>query len=851
MSRIVDPETALADVAWLHRLARQLVRDPHLADDLAQDTWLAALRHGLGGVANVRAWLATTLRNAARLGSRQRRREQVRQAISARPEAVDPSCEMAARLQEQRMLLAAVEQLGEPSRTAIMLRYLEGLPPRRIAAQLGVPVATVQTRLKRGLERLRTLLDERHGSRHGWMAVLLPWARRGPSLMTAPWLLGGWLLMHTQWKTGLAAALLLSAVGVFAWTQSEAPQAVPAQAADNGQQLAAASADVAVQTADAAPSREVVPTPAGPPAAASATDAAATQRVVRGRAIRLDGAPLAQIAIACRQGSARTTTLADGSFALLASAALSEIEVADPAWTTLFFGDASHGEAAERIVVAAPRVRLHGRVVDESQQPIAGVAARIWLPPALRARLPLVLDYSSPRHWTTLTDAAGRFDLPDCAQLPDVDVAFTHDGYRRALHALTDGMDDVVVVLRRQVAGDGTLSGCVLDPAGQLLTGAHVAAGGAATITDERGEFALAKDEIGDDAQLTAVARGFVPARMPVAKQAGYVTLQLSQAALELAGVVVDAEGRPMPHCKVWVADPTYFGQVDQLMVTAEGMSGNATDRAELETAWKELGSLSEEERAARLPPDRLWNFARTDATGRFRLGGLAPRTYRVSALDERTLLQAEFGPFAAGATDLRLPLPTGRVFPTLSGRIVDSAGEPVPGTRVQVRVDVLRVGSSGSFVRRSQTRNPVAAGDDGAFTLRDVPEQAGLWITGDAIETLEFAADRRGGLRDAVADPSRLEIVVQRRCHFRVELRDPTMADSIQVLDAAGQALQVHRLEGTSTYSSAQTELHDGRTPVLNVLASARTLVLCKGGREVKRLELALVPGGDNLITP
>ncbi|MCA9322697.1 MAG: RNA polymerase subunit sigma, partial [Planctomycetes bacterium] len=63
-------EELLESADWLQGLAEQLVQDPHLADDLVQDTWLAALRQPPTTAGPNRAWLATVLR---RLSSRRAR----------------------------------------------------------------------------------------------------------------------------------------------------------------------------------------------------------------------------------------------------------------------------------------------------------------------------------------------------------------------------------------------------------------------------------------------------------------------------------------------------------------------------------------------------------------------------------------------------------------------------------------------------------------------------------------------------------------------------------------------------------------------------------------------------------
>src|SRR5690348_1591962 len=64
----VDPRRTTSDelvqhTQFLERLATRLTRDPDLAGDLLQDTWLAALRHPPRRPGPVRAWLATVMRN--------------------------------------------------------------------------------------------------------------------------------------------------------------------------------------------------------------------------------------------------------------------------------------------------------------------------------------------------------------------------------------------------------------------------------------------------------------------------------------------------------------------------------------------------------------------------------------------------------------------------------------------------------------------------------------------------------------------------------------------------------------------------------------------------------------------
>jgi hypothetical protein len=85
--------------------------------------------------------------------------------------------DLAARLETQRLLIEAVQDLREPYRSTVVARFYDGLKPRQIAKRDGVPVETVRTRLQRAVKQLKARLDERHGGdRRAWMVALLPFA---------------------------------------------------------------------------------------------------------------------------------------------------------------------------------------------------------------------------------------------------------------------------------------------------------------------------------------------------------------------------------------------------------------------------------------------------------------------------------------------------------------------------------------------------------------------------------------------------------------------------------------------------------------------------------------------------
>lgn len=149
-----------AEIPRLRRYARALVRDADRADDLVQDTLIRALakQHLWIPGTNLRAWLFTLMHNQHVNNVRRPAREVVEldaddssQALAA---TTDPtaSCQL-------RELEKALGLLRQEEREVILLVGLEGLRYDETAEILGVPIGTVRSRLFRGREALRKLLD--------------------------------------------------------------------------------------------------------------------------------------------------------------------------------------------------------------------------------------------------------------------------------------------------------------------------------------------------------------------------------------------------------------------------------------------------------------------------------------------------------------------------------------------------------------------------------------------------------------------------------------------------------------------------------------------------------------------
>src|SRR6185503_17221474 len=207
-----DPAALLRADRRLRELARQLVNDPGTAEDLAQETWLAALASG--EIRFLPGWLATVVRRLSRDERRGTERRDQREQIVARPEALPATADLLAREEARRRVVAALLALDEPLRTTLVLRFLEELPPRAVAARMGVPVETVRSRTRRGLEVLRERLDRSFGDRESWCAGLVPLLR--PSAVP-PVLASVLAAMTLQKMLALAAAVLLCVLGWMAW----------------------------------------------------------------------------------------------------------------------------------------------------------------------------------------------------------------------------------------------------------------------------------------------------------------------------------------------------------------------------------------------------------------------------------------------------------------------------------------------------------------------------------------------------------------------------------------------------------------------------------------------------------
>lgn len=235
-----DAERLLRERAWLTALARRLVRGDEVAEEAAHDALTAAVVQGLPAGAGPRRWLAAILEKQLAGGRRAAHRRTRREQLATTDAPAPPAADVVARFEVQRAVADAVVGLPEPYRVCVLLRFWEGLPPRRVAAQLRVPVETVRTRLKRGLAMLRERLDAVHGGdRRAWAVPLAIVARPLGSVSSAALVV---TLMTTLQKVGaLAVVAIAAAFSLSLLWPADVPPDPEAARVDAAQPVAGAS----------------------------------------------------------------------------------------------------------------------------------------------------------------------------------------------------------------------------------------------------------------------------------------------------------------------------------------------------------------------------------------------------------------------------------------------------------------------------------------------------------------------------------------------------------------------------------------------------------------------------------
>jgi RNA polymerase sigma-70 factor (ECF subfamily) len=147
----------------VYGLALTMLRDPELAEDAAQETFLRAWRHATTYDARrgrVPTWLLAIARNVALDRARMRSLTPVDpNVIAAELERGEEAVDVG----ERDAVRRAIGELPDAQRRALVLAMYAGRTAREISELDGVPLGTVKTRIRAAMQRLRTTLGVEHG----------------------------------------------------------------------------------------------------------------------------------------------------------------------------------------------------------------------------------------------------------------------------------------------------------------------------------------------------------------------------------------------------------------------------------------------------------------------------------------------------------------------------------------------------------------------------------------------------------------------------------------------------------------------------------------------------------------
>ena len=168
-------ETAFAELVrrhldWVYSAALRHVGDPNLAEDVVQSVFVVLARKAgaLGSGIHLGGWLFRTTRHVAAHARRAEQRRKTREATACTMshDIASPDTDEILWQRLAPHLDQAVAALSEADRSAILMRFYEKMPLRKIGERLGVSEEAAKKRVGRAVEKMREFLDRR-GVRFG------------------------------------------------------------------------------------------------------------------------------------------------------------------------------------------------------------------------------------------------------------------------------------------------------------------------------------------------------------------------------------------------------------------------------------------------------------------------------------------------------------------------------------------------------------------------------------------------------------------------------------------------------------------------------------------------------------
>jgi RNA polymerase sigma factor (sigma-70 family) len=685
-------EELLAHTEWLMRLARALVGDV-AAGDVVQDTYEAALTKPSKREGPLRPWLGGVARNVARMAARGGMRRQRReQALPVHEDMPSPE-QLLARAQLQQQVNRLVLELPEPLRSTLLLRFFEGLSASEIARAQGIPAATVRSRLKDALDRIRAALDAEHGNdRRAWAGLLAPLPAAVPHGTGAA---AGGAIVTTQVKAVIAivvAALIVvgtRVAGLWGGAAAEAPASMAKTPPPPSAPVKPA------ETAPAAGAREL-PT-------IHDDDPKGTLRL-EGQVVDEHDAPVAHAMVAIDANPPMVVkTQSDGAFVF-------EGLIHRDYRIEATSGDRYAGAARLRLSNKPEPVTLRMRKAGSVE---VTVTDRAGGAPVEGAVVELC-SWFSTLTWTATTNAEG------IATLTGIGAGWSPlvvraKGYAQAAIMLgTEGNADSVEHTALSLARGAALAGRVVDEKGTPVANARVVATSAsdpepidfvdpyrdAVVTGPDGSFAISTLSAGTW-RMTASAGSYAPTTSaPIAVDGEHtrsgIELRLVAGAV-VRGTVTDPTGAPVRAATVSVVLRGYM-------------------------------------------PWRVRKQVVTDASGKFSIGGLAPRAVDVVAWHDSgasAIVPADLASTSEQDVTLKLDV-TGAI----TGTVVDQSGQPIGDAQVRATPDWTG-GTADPAAWTVRGVQETMTDQGGAFRFAGLPDgsyrlraarlstsEAGLWLS-------------------------------------------------------------------------------------------------------------------------